>query len=65
MTAQKIVKLTESKSLDFRLDAFNLFNHAQFYGPQSVDGNINDPSFGYIVGAAPPRILQLALKINF
>jgi hypothetical protein len=65
MTAQKIVKLTESKSLDFRLDAFNLFNHAQFYGPQSVDGNINDPSFGYVVGAAAPRILQLALKINF
>lgn len=65
MTVQKIVKLTESKSLDFRLDAFNLFNHAQFYGPQSVDGNINDPSFGYVVGAAAPRILQIALKINF
>jgi hypothetical protein len=65
MTAQKIVRLTESKSLDFRLDAFNLFNHAQFYGPQSVDGNINDPSFGYVVGAAPPRILQVALKIKF
>jgi hypothetical protein len=65
MTAERIVKLTEAKSLDFRVDAFNVFNHAQFYGPQSVDGNINDATFGYVVGAAPPRILQLALKITF
>ena len=65
MTAQKIVSLTESKSLDLRVDAFNVFNHAQFYGPQSVDGNINDPTFGYVVSAASPRILQLALKLTF
>lgn len=64
-TAQKIVKLTEEKSLDFRVDGFNVFNHAQFYGPQSVDGNINDATFGHVAGAAPPRILQLALKIIF
>jgi hypothetical protein len=66
MTAQKIVKFAESKSLDFRVDAFNVFNHAQFYGSESVDGNINDPAtFGYVVSAAPPRILQFALKFSF
>ncbi len=64
-TVQKITKLAESKSLNFRADAFNTFNHAQFYGPQSVDGNINDPTFGYVVAAAPPRLLQLALEIRF
>jgi Carboxypeptidase regulatory-like domain len=65
MAVQKRLTFTESKSLDFRVDAFNIFNHAQFYGPQSVDGNINDPTFADVVSAAPPRLLQLALKINF
>jgi len=38
MTLTKLVKVTESKALEFRLEAFNVFNHAQFYGPGSVDG---------------------------
>jgi hypothetical protein len=28
------------------LQAFNAFNHGQFYGPSSVDGNISSPTFG-------------------
>jgi hypothetical protein len=65
LTLQKNVKLTESKSLEFRLDAFNAFNHAQFYGPMAVDGNFNDSTFGQVVSAAPPRLLQLVTKFNF
>jgi hypothetical protein len=65
MTVQKDVKFTESKSLQIRVDAFNVFNHAQFYGPQAVDGNIDDLTFGDAVGAAAPRLLQVALKIPF
>jgi hypothetical protein len=65
LTLQKDLKLTESKSLQFRLDAFNAFNHAQFYGPLSVDGNINDSTFGQVVSAAAPRLLQLVTKIIF
>jgi hypothetical protein len=30
-----------------------------------VDGNIESPTFGQIVGAAPPRIVQLAMKLHF
>jgi len=41
MALLKNVKLTESKSLQFRLEAFNAFDHAQFFGPQAVDGNIS------------------------
>jgi hypothetical protein len=32
----KNTHLTESKSLEFRLETFNAFNHAQFYGANSV-----------------------------
>ncbi len=61
----KNVRLTESKSLQFRLEAFNVFNHAQFYGPAAVDGNISSSTFGQVVSAAAPRILQIAAKLNF
>jgi len=59
------LKLAESKSLEIRVEAFNVFNHAQFYGPLSVDGNISSATFGHVVSAAPPRLLQIALKIVF
>jgi hypothetical protein len=65
LTLQKHVRLTESKSLEFRAEAFNAFNHAQFYGPGSVDGQVEDPNFGHIVSAAAPRLVQLVAKFNF
>jgi hypothetical protein len=65
LTAQKNFKLTESKSIQVRLEAFNAFNHAQFYGPASVDGNISSATFGHVVSAAAPRLLQIALKMVF
>ncbi len=57
--------LAESRSLDIRIEAFNVFNHAQFYGPASVDGNVDDANFGKVVSAAPPRLVQVALKFHF
>jgi hypothetical protein len=36
MALLKTTKLTESKSLEFRFETFNAFNHAQFSGPTSV-----------------------------
>jgi hypothetical protein len=65
MTLDKNLRLAEAKSLEFRLEAFNTFNHAQFYGPASVDGQIEDPNFGQIVSAAAPRLVQLAAKFTF
>jgi hypothetical protein len=65
LTLQKNLSLTESKSLEMRLEAFNAFNHAQFYGPSAVDGNISSGTFGQIVSAGPPRLVQIALKIIF
>ncbi len=65
LTLEKRVPLTESKSLQFRAEAFNAFNHAQFYGPAAVDGNISSPDFGRVVSADSPRLVQLAAKFSF
>jgi hypothetical protein len=61
----KDTSLTESKSLEFRLEKFNTFNHAQFFGANSVDGNINDSTFSQVISAMPPRLMQAALKFRF
>jgi len=65
LTLTKKLKVTESKAFEFRLEAFNAFNHAQFYGAAAVDGEVNDPHFGQIVSAASPRLVQLAAKFTF
>jgi hypothetical protein len=65
MQVSKTVKLTESTSFDIRVEAFNVFNHAQFYGPASVDGEVNDSNFGRVVSAASPRLVQVAAKFHF
>jgi hypothetical protein len=65
MALLKNLRVTESKSLQFRVEAFNVFNHAQFFGPQSVDGNIDSSTFGRVVSADPPRLVQLGAKFLF
>ena len=65
LTLEKTTRLTESKSFVVRVEAFNVFNHAQFYGPAAVDGEINDPEFGHVVSAQAPRLIQLAAKFMF
>lgn len=61
----KNVSLTESKSLQFRVEAFNVFNHPQFFGPLTVDGNISSSTFGKVISADPPRLVQLGAKFIF
>jgi hypothetical protein len=65
MAVSKRLPLTESTSLLFRVEAFNVFNHAQFNGPSSVDGNIGSSTFGQAISALPARILQGAMKFSF
>ena len=65
MALSKKVSLTESVGLLVRLEAFNVFNHAQFFGPLSVNGILGSSSFGDVASAAPPRILQAGVKLTF
>jgi hypothetical protein len=61
----KNLRLAESKSLQFRIEAFNIFNHVQFFGPRAVDGNISSSTFGEVVSAAAPRLVQAGAKFIF
>jgi hypothetical protein len=53
------------RRLELRAEAFNLANHAQFFGSATVQGNISSTSFGQAVSAMPPRLMQLALRYRF
>ena len=62
---QKSIRIRDSKLVDLRFEAFNVFNHTQFFGPAAVVGQVEDPAFGKIVSAASPRLVQLAAKFAF
>lgn len=62
---EKKVELGESRSLVLRVESFNVFNHAQFFGPNAVNGNPDSTNFGQIINANAPRQLQLAAKFSF
>lgn len=61
----KETHFSESKVLEFRLETFNTGNHAQFFGANTVDGNINSSTFGDVTNAMSPRLMQIALKFRF
>jgi len=64
----KDTQITEKTQLQFRAEAFNVFNHAQFNNPGSGGGNVNNTGtggFGYVTSARDPRIMQVALKLLF
>jgi hypothetical protein len=65
MALHKVTQLKESMSLEFRFETFNTFNHAQFDGASSVDGNRDDATFGQILKSQPGRVSQVALKLQF
>jgi hypothetical protein len=61
----KDTKITETKEVQFRAEAFNVFNHAQFMNPSGDFNNTGLGGFGYVTSARDPRIMQLALKFLF
>jgi hypothetical protein len=54
--------ITESSRVQLRAEAFNTLNHPNFMLPEN---DLASPEFGQILQAAPPRLLQLALKFIF
>jgi hypothetical protein len=67
MGLQKHFPITEAVQLEFRADAFNVFNHTNFDLPGTAGtADITSPStFGVITGDYAKRVLQMALRLDF
>ncbi|MDQ2776221.1 MAG: carboxypeptidase regulatory-like domain-containing protein [Acidobacteriota bacterium] len=55
----KNTKVTESTSIEFRAEFFNVFNHTQFSNPS---GSFTSSNFGVVTSARAPRIGQFSTK---
>jgi hypothetical protein len=64
-TLSRDFHLVDNRSVEFRAEAFNVFNHAQFFGASAVQGNISSNNFGKAVSAMSPRLVQLAIRYQF
>jgi hypothetical protein len=53
---------SEDKYVQFRLEAYNVFNHPNLNNPNLT---FNDPNFGRIFGKTGNRLVQLGLKLYF
>jgi hypothetical protein len=62
LSLQKDVQVTEAAKLQFRAEAYNLFNHSNFNIPNRTAFTA---TFGSIASAQDARQLQLALKLVF
>jgi hypothetical protein len=73
----KDFRLAESKTLEFRVETFNLLNHTNLAPPGAnplgsfgslggiVGTYVDTPTFMHITGAAASREIQFALKLSF
>jgi len=60
LAASKRFQIAGPTSFEFRLEAFNLFNHTNFRAP---NGNASSGAFGTITATQDPRQLQLGFKL--
>jgi hypothetical protein len=73
MGVVRVFRLREKQSVEFRAEAFNVVNHVNpcssssgMQGtPDCMSTTLTDATFGRILTAGDPRIMQLALKFVF
>jgi hypothetical protein len=70
-SALKIFPIGEKRRFEFRAEAFNVTNHANFLfaapGPQNSNNStvLGTPTFGYVTAARAPRQIQFGRKFYF
>ena len=62
MSISKTFQIHETRSLEFRVTANNVFNHVQY---TSVDTNLNTPAFGQVVTAGAMRRVTFTSRFRF
>jgi hypothetical protein len=62
-SAFKAIPVTERVNLQFRTEAFNLINRANYSNPGATVAS--PATFGAITAAGAPRVLQFALRAQF
>jgi hypothetical protein len=60
----KDIRFSDQSSLQLRLEAFNVFNHTNFYLSNQLQ-DINSTTFGKLLNAWDPREIQIAAKLKF
>ena len=63
LALKKETALTERLNLEFRVEAFNLLNHAEWLNPDT--SSVQSGTLGQVSSTYDPRILQLALRLAF
>ena len=62
MSLSRTIQVREMQSLDLRISASNVFNHANF---TSIDTTLGSPTFGQVVGVGNMRKAQLTARYRF
>jgi hypothetical protein len=62
VTLGKRFKITEGTNLQFRAEAYNLFNHTNFNALSTVFGST---TFGQVTSTRDPRLIQFGLKFSY
>ncbi|HEX8891011.1 MAG TPA: carboxypeptidase regulatory-like domain-containing protein [Pyrinomonadaceae bacterium] len=61
-TLSKNIHFSESKSLQFRWEVFNIFNHTNF---TTLSLNVTSSNYGFVTATRDPRTMQLGMKFIF
>ncbi|PYS35004.1 MAG: hypothetical protein DMG14_28050 [Acidobacteria bacterium] len=64
LSTSKRVRITETKTIQVRVDAHNVLNHPILGNPNL---NVNSPNFGQMIGSEVlgNRVIQAQLRLNF
>jgi len=62
MAFNKLIPMKESRSLELRASASNIFNHPSF---TSIDTTVNSPTFGEVIGAGAMRTITMTARFRF
>jgi hypothetical protein len=62
MALSRTIPIKEMQSVELRISATNIFNHANF---TSIDTTLGSPTFGQVVAAGNMRKAQLIARYRF